>query len=171
MTKGSSYLLFFVAVMTILSSCKKDDPEPLKAVTQGQLLAGDKGSSKKWKLTIASFQKGTDPSADIDLDPCIMDNIYEFTNNDDQSYQAKEGDTKCDPADSDIVEAGNWSFTIDGKILIILPDVVSYSGNALFSILTYPSEVIALTEGGMTVKMSIVNVGSAYSYTLTFIRV
>ena len=168
---GNGYLLFFVFVLLVATSCKEDDPQPLKAETQAQLLAGDKGSSKQWKLTIASIQDGSNPSSDITLETCILDNIYEFTNNEDQSYTSKEGATKCDPTDADILEAGNWTFTIDGKILIILPDVVNYSGNALFSFLTYPSEVIALTDSGMTLKMNIVNAGSSYSYTLTFVKV
>ena len=171
MAKENWFLLFSVSLFFMMSSCKEDDPQPLKAETQAKLLAGEKGSSKKWKLTIASFQQGSGTSSDISLETCILDNIYEFKNNDDQTYQSTEGDTKCDAADPDIVEEGNWTFTLDGKIIIILPDVVSYSGNALFSILTYPSEVIALTEGGMTLKMTIVNAGTSASYTLTCVKV
>lgn len=171
MSKRSWYLLFTVSVIILLSSCKEDDPEPLKAETQAQLLAGEKGSSKSWKLTVATYQEGTNPSSTIDLTPCILDNIYLFTNNDDQSYRATEGATRCDSADPDLVEAGNWTFTLDGKIIIVLPDEVSYSNSSLFSFLTYPSEVVELTEGSMKLKMNIVEQGSSYSYSFTFAKI
>ncbi len=171
MIKRNWYLLGAAAVLVVLSSCKDDDPVPLKAETQAVLLAGEKGSSKSWKLTVASYQEGSSPSTGITLTACILDNVFLFTNNEDQSYKATEGATRCDATDPDLVEAGNWSFTLDGKILIVLPDEVSYSGSALFSFLTYPSEIVALTDSGMTLKMNIVNSGSPYSYTLTFVKI
>jgi hypothetical protein len=94
-----------------------------------------------------------------------------FTNNDDQSYRATEGTSRCDAADPDLLEAGNWTFTLDGKILVILPDEVNYAEGALFSFLTYPSEILDLTETSMKLKMSVVEQGSGYSYTLTFVKV
>jgi hypothetical protein len=171
MLKLKSYFLLAGIVLGVLTSCKEDDPEPLKAETQAILLAGQKGSSKSWKLTAASFQEGTSASTDIALDACILDNIYLFSNNDDQSYKATEGATSCDPADPNVVEAGNWTFTLDGEILIVLPDEVTYSNSALFSFLTYPSEIVTLTDSGMTLKMNIVETGSPYSYTLTFVKI
>jgi hypothetical protein len=171
MLKLKSYFLLAGIVLGVLTACKEDDPEPLKAETQAILLAGQKGSSKSWKLTAASFQEGTSASTDIALDACILDNIYLFSNNDDQSYKATEGATSCDPADPNVVEAGNWTFTLDGEILIVLPDEVTYSNSALFSFLTYPSEIVTLTDSGMTLKMNIVETGSPYSYTLTFVKI
>jgi hypothetical protein len=164
-------LVVFLLVFAVLSSCKEDDPEPLKAETQAVLLAGQKGSSKSWKLTIASYQEGSSGSTEISLDACILDNIYQFTNNDDQTYKTTEGATSCDPGDPNVVEAGNWSFTLDGKILIVLPDEVTYSNSALFSFLTYPSEIVTLTDSGMTLKMNIIENGTPYSYTLTFAKI
>ncbi len=171
MLKRNSFILITGLVFGVLSSCKEDDPEPLKAETQAILLAGQKGSSKSWKLTAASYQEGSSASTDINLDACILDNVYLFTNNDDQSYKATEGATTCDPADPNVVEAGNWTFTLDGEILIVLPDEVTYSTSALFSFLTYPSEIVTLTDSGMTLKMNIVDTGSPYSYTLTFVKI
>lgn len=171
MTKQNWYLLFSVSLFLGLSSCKEDDPEPLKAETQAVLLAGDKGSSKSWKLTTASFQEGSTPSVDFNLTTCVLDNIYLFTNNDDQSYRATEGATRCDSADPDLVEAGNWTFTLDGKILIVLPDELSYSDSALFSFLVYPSEVVELTESKMILKMKIIELGDSFNYTLTFVKI
>lgn len=168
MFKLNYYLLLAVITLGVLSSCKEDDPEPLMAETQAVLLAGQKGSSKSWKLVSASYQEGSSASTDINLDQCILDNIYSFSNNEDQTYKATEGATSCDPTDPNVVEAGNWTFTLDGEILIVLPDEVTYSNSALFSFLTYPSEVVTITDGGMTLKMNILENGSAYSYTLTF---
>lgn len=169
--KRNWYLLMSVAILLLVSSCKEDDPEPLKAETQAVLLAGSKGSSKSWKLSVATYQEGSDPSVDFDLTTCILDNIYSFTNNDDQSYRATEGASRCDSADPDLLEAGNWTFTLDGKILVILPDEVNYVGGALFSSLSYPSEILDLTETSMKLKMNVVELGSSYSYTLTFVKI
>ena len=171
MIKRNWFLLMSVSILFLVSSCKEDAPEPLKAETQAVLLAGSKGSSKSWKLSVATYQESSNPSVDFDLTPCILDNIYLFTNNDDQSYRATEGATRCDAADPDLLEAGNWTFTLDGKILVVLPDEVNYSDGALFSFLTYPSEILDLTETNMKLKMNIVELGSSYSYTLTFVKI
>ena len=171
MTKRNWFLLMSVSIFFLLSSCKEDEPEPLKAETQAVLLAGSKGSSKTWKLSVATYQEASNPSVDFDLTTCILDNIYLFTNNDDQSYRSTEGATRCDAADPDLLEAGNWTFTLDGKILVVLPDEVNYADGALFSFLTYPSEIINLTETNMKLKMNIVELGSSYSYTLTFVKI
>lgn len=113
MTIRNWLLLLSVSILSFTSSCKEDDPEPLKAETQAVLLAGSKGSSKSWKLSVATYQEASDPSVDFDLTPCILDNIYLFTNNDDQSYRCT--------------------------------DEVNYSDGALFSFLTYPSDILDLT--------------------------
>jgi hypothetical protein len=169
--KGNWYLLISVAILFLVSSCKEDDPEPLKAETQAVLLAGSKGSTKSWKLSVATYQEESNPSVDFDLTPCILDNIYIFTNNDDQSYRATEGATRCNTTDPDLLEAGNWTFTLDGKILVVLPDELNYSDGALFSFLTYPSEILDLTETSMKLKMNVIELGSSYSYTLTFVKI
>lgn len=169
--KSSVYLSLFLSVLILLGSCKEDDPEPLMAEIQAVLLAGEMGSSKSWKLTSASYKEGAKPSENFDLTLCFLDNIYLFSNNADQSYRASEGATRCDSADPDVVEAGNWAFTLDGEILIVLSDELSGSDNVLFSFLTYPSEVVALTENSMLLRMSIVEPGTSYTYTLTFVKI
>jgi hypothetical protein len=171
MLKMNSYLMLAFLLIGVLSSCKEDDPAPLKAETQAILLAGQKGSSKSWKLTTASYQEGSGASTELNLDVCILDNIYLFTNNDDQTYKATEGATSCELTDPNVVEAGHWTFTINGEILIVLPDEVTYSNSALFSFLTYPSEIVTLTDSGMTLKMNVVDTSSSYSYTLTFVKI
>ncbi len=171
MFNRNSFILIAGLFFGVLSSCKEDDPVPLKAETQAILLAGQKGGSKSWKISTASYQEGSSAATELNLDVCILDNIYLFTNNDDQTYKATEGATTCDPTDPNVVEAGNWSFTLDGEILIVLPDEVTYSNSALFSFLTYPSEVVTLTDSGMTLKMNILDSGSPYTYTLTFVKI
>jgi hypothetical protein len=171
MLKRNSFLLLAGLFFGILSSCKEDDPEPLKAETQAVLLAGQKGGNKSWKLIAASSQEGSSAPQNITLEACFLDNVYSFNNNDEQSYQATEGSNKCDPADPNIVEAGHWAFTIDGEIIIVLPNEFTDSYSALFSILTYPCEIVTLTDSGMTLKMNIVDSGTSYSFTLTFVKI
>ena len=169
--KRNFYLLLIACVSVFFNSCKQDDPEPLKAQVNAELLAGAKGSSKLWKLTLIMYSEGNDPEAPVNLAACYLDNVYEFTNNDEQSYKATEGGTKCNTADSEIIEAGHWAFTLDGKILIVLPNESSYSNNVLFSVLTYPSEVLELTEIKLKIKMNLVDAVNPSSRTLTFEKI
>src|SRR5882672_7607054 len=100
-----------IALCLVLTGCNKDDPKPLGSEVNGVLLAGEKGKSKSWRIKDGTSQVGTDAAQPFAVDPCLMDNIYTFTHDDAQSYQATEGAIKCDPADPDVIESGTWAFT------------------------------------------------------------
>jgi Lipocalin-like domain len=154
----------------LIISCGEDDPEPLPSEVQAVLLAGAKGSSKSWKVTEINYQEGTTAVQDFDFDPCFLDNIYTFKNNDAQDYEATEGGTKCDSADPTVVESGVWTFTTDGKMIIVLPDNLTYSYNILFAFLTYPATVVELTETSLKIRMNFVDDGVNTVYNITFVK-
>lgn len=154
----------------VIISCGEDDPEPLPSEVQAVLLAGAKGSSKSWKVTKINYQEGTTPIQEFGLDPCFLDNIYTFKNNDTQDYEATEGATKCDSTNPTIVESGVWTFTTDGKMIIILPDNLTYSINSLFTFLTYPATVVELTESSLQIRMNLVDDGVNVVYIITFVK-
>ena len=77
-----SILIFFI----ILVSCKKSDPAPLGAQTNAKLLAGDKGKTKSWRLTLLTYVVGTSAAQTQTLQGCFADNLYTFSNNDSQDY-------------------------------------------------------------------------------------
>lgn len=163
----------FLATLIFLSSCGKNDPEPLQSEVKAILLAGAKGSSKSWKLTALSgeFNGSTE---EFEFDNCFLDNIYKFTNNDNQTYQANEGATRCNSESADLIESGNWAFTTNGEIVIIIPDFIGDSEAGLFSYLQVPGEVLELTETTFRWKATRTEESSegesVISYTLTFAK-
>jgi len=154
----------------LLISCGEDDPQPLQSEVQAVLLAGVKGSSKTWRVTEIDYQRGTTPVQNYTFDPCFLDNVFTFKNNDAQDYEATEGATKCDSTDPDVIESGVWTFTTDGKMIIVLPDNLTYSYNVLFAFLTYPSTVVELTDTSLKIRMSLVDDGINEVYNVTFVK-
>ena len=175
-----------IFTLLALSSCKKDDPAPLEAEVRGKLLAGEVDASKKWRLIGITLTSDSNPAQSLTLAGCFADNVYTFTNNASQDYQAAEGAAKCSTDSPDVIEKGNWSFTLDGLIVNILVDE-TISGQGLFSseILffedadgnlvdaqiigyPYPASVVSLTETGLTLEMNRTVGTSKLKYTLTF---
>ncbi len=165
-----TYTLALLTLSLVIISCGEDDPVPLQSEVQAVLLAGEKGSSKSWKVTDIDYQEGTDPIQTFGFDPCFLDNIYTFKNNDAQDYEANEGATKCESTDPTLIESGVWTFTTDGKMIIILPDNLTYSFNILFAFLTYPATVVELTETSLKIRMNLVDDGINAVYNITFVK-
>ncbi len=170
MIKNLLASFFTLSLVLFLSSCGEDEPEPLQSEVQAALLAGESGSSKSWKITTLSLKVGTDPEESFNFEPCFLDNIYTFKNNPAQDYEATEGATKCDSIDPNIIEAGTWAFTTDGKMIIVLPDNLTDSYGILFTILTYPATVVELTETSLKMRMNILDDGEIVVYNLTFVK-
>lgn len=177
-----------IALFSLLAlvGCKKDDPAPLEAEVRGKLLAGEKDASKNWRLIGITFTSASDPASSLTLGGCFADNLYTFSNNSSQDYQAAEGASKCSTDSPDIIEKGNWAFTLDGLIVNIAVDE-TISAQGLFSTevlfegdadgnLTdayiigypYPASVVTLTETGLTLEMNRVIGTTKIKYTLAF---
>jgi hypothetical protein len=181
----SSLVIATVFVGLLFSSCGKSDPAPLGAQTNAKLLAGDAGKSKTWKIVSIGYKQGTN-SGSYTLDPCFVDNLWTFTNNAAQDYQANEGASKCSTNSPDLIELGTWAFTLDGILLDIGVDEVN-TINGLFSpdaiiivsdgtnsypltvTYPYPATVVKLTADQMILEMNWNIVNSLTTYTLTFI--
>ncbi|NJN42438.1 MAG: hypothetical protein HC811_09665 [Flammeovirgaceae bacterium] len=151
-----SVALLLSAIVVFNSGCKEDDPVPLGAETNAKLLAGEPGQSKTWKLTLGTIQIDGGPIQAFGFSACTLDNLYKFTNNASQDYEATEGTAKCDPADPNLIERGNWAFTLDGEIVIVSSDEI-FSGNGLFSYywLPVPGKVTELTEDSFELELNI----------------
>lgn len=94
------FKILFVALALVMFSvmaCKKSDSKP--APTKTDMLSRD------WKL-VDVLAGGV--SVYGLLEACQKDDIYKFANN--NTYQITEGATKCNTADPDIYDAGNWNF-------------------------------------------------------------
>jgi hypothetical protein len=181
----------FIVVLVLALACKKDDPVPLGAQVNAKLLAGEAGKSKTWKVTsIKVTSNGT--TNPYTLATCFTDNLYIFSNNAAQDYQATEGATRFDATGNCVagtdtsIEKGTWAFTLDGILINISVDEIS-SYNGLFSpdaivadldangdpygfVITYPypATVVTLTATDMVLEMNNVYGTSTFKYTLTF---
>ena len=147
-----SMIVFGLGLVSL--SCSKDEPKPLGAQTNGVFLAGAKGKSKAWKLREFSYQLGTAAAQTATFPGCFSDNVYTFTNNDSQAYDATEGTAKCFTSDPDGIESGSWAFTLDGLILNVNVDE-TFTPNGLFSPEIYVdvdanNTVTAIYNGGYT---------------------
>ncbi|MBS1507285.1 MAG: hypothetical protein JSS79_11625 [Bacteroidetes bacterium] len=154
-------------VLALVFSCTKETTTPSVADTKGALLAGAKGGSKSWKLLSGSGSKNGGSAQALSFDVCFTDNIYTFTNNAAQSYQATEGAAKCDSADSTIVESGSWAFTGDGKSLLV--DGTFFTpASSLFAGIGVPVTIVQLTSTSLQVSFTLSSSSSSYTYNLTF---
>ncbi len=160
--------------MLVWASCKKDDPKPLQAEVNAKLLAGDFGKSKSWSITGGTFQFSSGSVQPFNVSDCISDNIYTFTNDNSQTYQATEGSTKCAANDPDVVESGTWAFTRDGKMIIILSNNTTNSAGSIFSYkgFAFPAEVIQITDASLQIKMTVTSSTSATkTYIFNFTKI
>jgi len=149
--------LLTVVVLCFISGCGGDDPAPLQAEVLAKLLAGESGSSKSWKLVTLSEKNGTGADETQSLPGCWVDNIYKFSNNPAQDYEASEGATKCASTDAATIEKGTWAFTLDGTKLTIQGTTSYGSGTTAFPFsvyFPYPAEVVELSESILKTKMT-----------------
>ena len=185
-TRFRRVLTTLLCFSVLIISCKKSDPAPLGAQTNGKLLAGEVGKSKGWKLIELSFVVGTGSAQTQTLPGCFSDNVLTFTNNDKQDYTEVEGTSSCATGSPTTIENGTWAFTIDGLTLSVAVDE-TFSSNGLFSPeavivqdangnnfainigYPYPAFVVSLVETKMVLEINNKVGSSTYKYTMTFI--
>jgi hypothetical protein len=83
--------------------------------------------------------------------------VYTFYNNANQEFDTIEGLTACNVDDPELIEEGNWAFSLNGNTLIISSDNV-YSNQSLFSYFVdyafpFPAEVITLTSTQLELRI------------------
>ncbi|NBA87822.1 hypothetical protein GVN16_18780 [Emticicia sp. CRIBPO] len=94
-------LILGVVLVVLASSCKKkEDPKPVLEYLTGT-------TSKTWKVNKVVVKQGT---AEVDLlsgqKACDTDNLLVlFT---DKSYEFREGATKCDAGNPDLILKSSW---------------------------------------------------------------
>jgi hypothetical protein len=181
-------LITFFSVLIIISCTKTETTPPTGADKNATLLAGAKGGSKSWKITSISQASGgstqTITAASGAIPACEADNIFIFTNNATQTYQATEGATTCNTGDPATLESGSWAFTTDGNNLLIDATVyitstqVASTGESLvvFFILSQgePLTVSAISDSSMTLTYNYTDTSGstpvAYTFTLVFTK-
>jgi hypothetical protein len=168
--------LVIVATFVALAlGCSKESASPSAAQTNGANLAGTQGLSKSWKLTSVSYTLNGGLAKSLTLDPCVLDNVYKFTNNSSQDFIQTEGSTKCNSADSTVTESGNWALTNDGKNLVVEGqwfDNLSQETVYQYIFTAFgEANVTQLTATTFVISYSFTNSNGKYIVTATFTKV
>lgn len=161
--RNQNFIAPIVALLSItllLSSCSKDEEDtPTPAPTKKEKLIGN-----NWVVTAYSVE----PAIDIDqngtqennlmpyLPACNLDDFIDLNEN--NSYTAEEGASKCDPNDPQVYETGDWSFNSDETFIVFSPD-----GQA-----SYEYSIVSLTASQWEVEQVQVSNGVTYTFSITF---
>jgi hypothetical protein len=151
----STFLIGLVSVF----SCKKNETT-VTPKSNTEYLAST--ISKSWKNTKA---QATTQGLTIDLvatqPTCVVDNVLTFSTN--KTYEIREGATKCNAADPDLVLKANWSFSADEKKFTV--DKIIFQGqqleNVTFDILEL-SDIIFVGKTALTIN------NTNYQFVATF---
>ena len=155
--KNISIALSLVLVM--LFSCKKNETV-VTPKTKTEFLAGT--SSKSWKNTKAIAANGGLTIDLVNSQPtCVVDNILTFSTT--KTYEIREGATKCNTADPDLVLKANWGFNADETKFTV--DKISFQGRQFDNV---SFDIVELNDiifvGKTTLLLNNVN----YAFSATF---
>lgn len=109
-------LMLLSAFIVVLTACKKDPVDSGEGKPTLELLTNN--SSKTWQV-----QDGVAKQGDLEVNliasqnPCVTDNQITLYSN--FSYEFKEGATKCNPDDPDIILSANWELAADESSITI----------------------------------------------------
>lgn len=155
--KFSKILVVLAISASAFSSCKD---KAVETRTKTELMAGT--SSKSWKITKA---EASNSGLKLDLvttqQACITDNILTFNSN--GTYVIKEGATKCNAGDPDLMLTANWTFMENETKFKI--DRIVFLGIELKDIVF---EIVELSDNVFTGKTTIPYNGANYQLEATF---
>lgn len=149
-------LLIAIFSLFTLASCDKDkDP---KAKSKADLLSSSAG--KKWKTTsiIEKYTGGGRTVEDdvfTDMDDCNKDDVTILFAN--KKAELREGATKCNTNDSDLISEGTWTLNSDETLLTVVAGT---------SALNYT--IKELTASKLVVEYKETDSGITYTYTETY---
>jgi hypothetical protein len=149
-----------ILTLAFVFSCKKSETV-VTPKTKTELLAGT--VSKTWKNTKAQATNAQGLSIDLVISQptCIVDNLIIFFPN--KTYEFREGATKCNPADPDLLLKANWSFNATETQFTI--DKISFLGKE-YNNTTF--DIVELTESIFVGKTTLAVNGVTYQFAATF---
>jgi len=139
-------LVFKSCLFVILASCAKEKVSITGAEANGVILAGKKGASKSWRLTKFNVSANGAAPQPITIYACNGDDVFKFSNNDNQDFEHNDGSLKCNSTDPSIIENGSWALTLNGTRLDL--GLTVYTNSYLLGDLG-PGSVTSLTEESM----------------------
>lgn len=141
----------------LLGGCsEKIEPKP---ITYSQLLTGTE--KKAWRMVSviindAGQSSGVIPVSDLNILPCIADDLCTFYANPEHTFEASEGATKCDPKDPDIYVTDTWSLVNANATLEFFLPVLGGK---------YPWTIKNLTDKVLTVEYYFGDINASYRFT------
>jgi hypothetical protein len=143
----------------VFFSCKKSETV-VTPKSKTEYLAGT--SSKSWKNTKAIAANGGLTIDLVNSQPtCVVDNILTFSLT--KTYEIREGATKCNAADPDLVLKANWGFNPDETKFTV--DKFSFQGRQFDNV---SFDIVELNDlifiGKTTLLLNNVN----YAFSATF---
>ncbi len=156
----STVIIILLVSVSSIFSCKKNTTD-VAPKSKTELLAGT--VSKTWKNTKA---EATNPSGlKIDLvstqPTCVTDNLLSFFPN--KSYEIREGATKCNAADPDLLLKANWSYNATETQFLV--DKIIFQGKQVENVVF---DIVELTETKFVGKTSLALSGVTYQFVATF---
>ena len=156
----SNVIIILLVSVSSIFSCKKNTTD-VTPKSKTELLAGT--VSKTWKNTKA---EASDPSGlKIDLvlnqPTCVTDNLLRFFPN--KSYEIREGTTKCNAADPDLLLKANWSLNATETQFLV--DKIIFQGKQVENVVF---DIVELTETKFVGKTSLALSGVTYKFVATF---
>jgi hypothetical protein len=140
-------------------SCKKNETT-VTPKSQTEYLAGV--TSKSWKNTKAQATNGGLTIDLVSTQPtCVVDNILTFSTN--KTYEIREGATKCNSADPDLVLKANWSLSADETKFTV--DKIIFQGQQLENV---SFDIVELTDIIFIGKTALTINNTNYQFVATF---
>ncbi|MCF8459064.1 MAG: lipocalin family protein [Bacteroidales bacterium] len=144
-------LIAIAGSFLIVSSCKKDDDDPVnKKATL---------TANSWKLSAMTVDPAfpfIGSNIYLWLEDCSKDDLMTFNEN--GTYTNDEGATKCDDADPQIVEQGSWAFNTDETQLIMTD-----------SDTTYTNTIVSLSSSKLKMTQTQEEEGTVYTITVEMV--
>jgi hypothetical protein len=156
----NSILITLALASMALVSCKDKPVEVAK--TKTEYLAGK--VSKTWKNTKA---EATEPGKGLKIDlvitqpDCVKDNLLIFYPN--NTYELREGATKCGANDPDLLLKSNWTFQENETKFKI--DRIVFLGKEINDTVF---DIVELNDNIFTGKTSLTLNGVTYDFVATF---
>lgn len=151
-------LVFLAFTSLSLFSCKE---KTVINKSKTELLAGT--VSKTWKNTKAEASQPGGLKIDLVITQptCITDNLLTFYPN--NTYEFREGATKCNATDPDLLLKANWSFTENETKFKI--DKIIFQGREVNDTVF---DIVELTDNIFTGSTTLTLNGVTYGFVATF---
>ena len=155
----NTLLLASIICLSAILSCKKT-ATVITPKSKTQLLSGT--TTKTWKNTKAEATNG---GLKIDLaitqPTCVTDNLLIFSPN--KTYEIREGATKCNPADADLLLKANWGFNATETQFTV--DKILFQGRQAENVVF---DIVELTDTIFIGKTVLTLSGVTYQFVATF---